>query len=174
MKLTPAEISSWCEKLLKPLTRNVWSKMGEQASEHTGECLHRALCLFDGPREPGRVESYAATKTMYLVIERCRSLQGRKGSARYAAVSSQTALQDFDEDTEMHGMSEAGGVEDELDAEENLARAAKWIESSVRLQKAVLIGRVFGEFSDADLRKILDVPQATLYGLKRNVLAGAA
>lgn len=153
MPLTEAEISQHCKDLLDPVTRYVAKSLGDEASDHTGLCLWQALQKYDPSK--GNLIPFAKTKTRLLVIEAMRQLDGRKGSAKYAANSTKTQIEDFD------GQYTDQEVGRAAEASEALAKTMKRIEIAASYQRWIMIGRALCNFTPqteaARFQKFFDV-----------------
>lgn len=152
MPLSESDIATHCRNLLDPVTRHIRKKMGAEAAEHAGSCLFESLRKYDASHGMS-IRSWVLSKTPLLVIEAMRELDGRKGTARYAAQAARTTIEDFDASEVDHDVSEA------LAGQESLAAAMKTIEETSRLQRWILMGRVLGGFTNADLKGIVDVSE---------------
>lgn len=139
MPLTEAQVEQHCRELLEPVTRYIAKTLGDEASDYTGSCLWAALQRYE--ESHGALIGYAKTKTKLLVIDAMRSVDGRKGSAKYTANASRNQIEDFDhaEDDE--------AVEQGLLASEALSRTMKQIEIAACYQRWIMIGRALCNFT---------------------------
>ncbi len=153
--LSEKEIEAYCGSLLEPVSKYIAKTMGDEASTHTGECLLTALRKFDGSR--GDILSYARTKTRLLVIEACRRVNGRKGTARYAANASRAEIEDFD------GFTEDANPGANMEEEESLSRALKTIDRAQRLQRVILFSRLLVGLTDKEIQGFFNVSQAKIW-----------
>ncbi len=153
--LSDKEIEAHCGTLLVPVTRYIAKTMGDEASTHTGECLLMALRKFDGSR--GNILSYARTKTRLLVIEACRRVNGRKGTARYDANASRSEIEEFD------GFTVDADPSGRMEEEESLGRVLKTIDRAPRLQRIILFSRFLAGLSDQEIQGFFNVSQTKIW-----------
>lgn len=149
MKLTPDQITLHCKELLEPITRYITTKMGPEATTHTAGCLFEALCKYDSSKS-GNLTAWARGKTRNLVIEQIRVMEGRKGTARHAALSSRDSFEDFDAP-----IVDVSPI-DAMEVRESLQEAFKEIENSRYLSQVILMGRFLGNFTDRDIGKLVN------------------
>ena len=153
--LTPSEVDQWCQKLLAPVTAMVRKNLGEEAADLAGGCLFNALRLYDKSR--GDLTAYAKSKTYNMVIDACRSFNGRKGSARQVANARHSALEEYDapEAPQVPGAA--------LEEAEAVCHAIKTISRVKGIQSCILIGRVLCGFTNVELQRVLNVSQTKIY-----------
>ena len=166
MPLTDTQIEEHCRTHLVPLTRYVASKLGDEASTYTGECLLRALRAYDETR--GNIGPYLRVKTYNLVMDVLRSMHGRRGSKKYEAQASHVSVEDFD--------LPAGQAPDEsAESDEAFNIMVKTLERASGVRRAILLGRS-GGMSNEYIQGTLDVSQETMRieGLAISELAQAA
>lgn len=152
--LTDTEIDAHCGNLLPSVTRYITRTMGEEAATHTGECLFEALRKYERGR--GDVLPYARSKTRLLVIEALRRIDGRKGTAKYAATSTKCDLADYD------GFEVADDPGDRIEHDEALIQTLKVIDRAAKMQRVLLFARLLVGLTDKEIQRITDVSETKI------------
>ncbi len=156
-RLTDREVEAYCGEFLAPVTLYIGRKLGPEAADLTGGCLLQALRNYDKSRTAlASLPSWVRSKTRYLVIEALRSQDGRKGGYKYAARAAQTTLEDFDALPEQPHVGEA------LEAEESLLSALRKAAGAGRLQRWLILGRLY-DFTVKDIQESTDVSPDKIY-----------
>ena len=165
--LTSKEIAVECARLLEPVTRHVRAKMGDEAADLTGGCLFKALISYDHARSNG-LDSYARAKTLFLVVEALRELDGRKGTRRYAMTSATVGVGDWD--------APATCPDSPPDHDDQLRKTFDVVENATPLGRLILMGRVLCNLTDTDLCGLINVSQTQIrnetLALQRSVSLG--
>lgn len=153
--LSDDEISDLCSQHLGPLTAIIEKRLGREAADHTGICLFEALRAYDQAKNPDLM-AWLRYKVKNLVLEKIRSFDGRKGTARHAAMSAKTSVEDFDSPIPDTPDQRSGGREE-------LQQALKAIEDSGKLARLILIGRFFGSFSNKEIGLLTNVDRTQIH-----------
>lgn len=153
--LTDKQIATHAGRLLDPMTKLVAKKLGQNAADHAGSCLYDALKKYDTERSED-LDQFVRNKTLNLVKDTIRELDGRKGTARYEA--NRRSVQEFD----AYDAVEKTESVTRLEKREQLAQALNTMNGLRAVPRWLLLAKMFGDFTNVDLTRILNVSERQL------------
>ena len=155
LRLTSSEIDARCRELLAPITMRITRKLGPEAADLTGSCLLEALHKYDSSKGV-QLEPWVRYKTLQLVKDTLRQQNGRKGGARYAALASQSEVQDFDA---LEAVPDDRGP---LEAKETVALALKKLSKIGKWRRLLFLGHM-QSFTLREIQGVLGVSKPHIY-----------
>ena len=154
-RLTNTEIDTRCRELLAPVTARIARKLGPEAADLTGGCLLTALRKYDASKGV-QLEPWVRYKTLQLVKDALRQQNGRKGGTRYAALASQSEVQDFD------ALEAVPDDQRPLEAKETVSLALKKLTKIEKWRRLLLLGHM-ESFTFKEIQGVLGVSKPHIY-----------
>lgn len=144
--LNQKEIGKHAAQYLRPMERLIHSRLGRNAVEYAGEALMELLPEYDAKRDPN-LEKFLNNKIPLKTIDIMRRFDGRKGTARHAAQSTQSEIEDYDQKSDAAVPS----------TKDNMAEVLRVINQTKGLPRWMVILRFFGDASNREISRILNV-----------------